>query len=619
MRLSFHRLLCSVVVAALPQVYHAKPSLQVEQVHPLNWWAGMKDPHLQILIHGKNLSACQPSLAKAQGISLERVIRVDNPDYLILYVNTREAQPQTFDIVLKKDGVRPYTISYELQPRKHTWQGGFDASDVVYLLMPDRFANGNTDNDGGMGLADPLIGRNEPFGRHGGDIAGINNHLDYLEDLGISAIWTTPILTNDMPGGSYHGYAITDYYHIDPRFGTNEEFAAFVDNCHHHGIKYIMDLVFNHCGSECFLFKNLPASDWFNNNSIYKQTNYKLGTLTDPHSTEAERLLATDGWFTKEMPDFNQRNPLVMDYLIQTSIWWTEYAGIDGVRQDTYPYCDTEAMARWNQRMELEYPGYNIVGETWINYNVGVAPWQTGSKLSKTDTQLKTVMDFPLMYLLGSVCDEETDDWDHGFARLWDYFSQDGIYADPLHLFTFLSNHDTDRFCPTEEKAQNIDRYRQALAILLFARGIPQLYYGDEIGLWSNKQHGDGLLRQDFPGGWPDDVRNAFTPQGRTEAENERYNFTRRLLHFRQNNRAISEGSMKQFTVKDGIWCFARQKDDNTVTVILNGTSKEQTVDLTRFAEVLPKNQACEVISNQQMQLADSVKMPPRGILVLSF
>ncbi len=606
--------------AALPQISIAKPSVNIEHVHPLHWWAGMKDPHLQILIHGEGIGGLEPTLDNAGNIRLERVVRTDNPNYLILYVDTRDAQPQTFDIVLNnRKGKRMGKVEYELLPRTRQWQGSFDASDVVYLLMPDRFANGNTSNDNGMGLKDSLLTRNEPFGRHGGDLAGLDSRLDYLSDLGITAIWTTPILTNDMPGGSYHGYAITNYYEIDPRFGTNQEFADFVENCHHHGIKYVMDLVFNHCGSECFLFRDLPATDWFNNNSEYVQTNYKLGTLIDPHATESERKIATDGWFTREMPDFNQRNPLVMDYLIQTSIWWTEYAGIDGVRQDTYPYCDVEAMARWNKRMELEYPGYNILGETWINYNVGVAPWQKGSRLATTDSELRTVMDFPLMYLLNSVCDEETDDWDHGFARLWDYFAQDGVYENPLGLLTFLDNHDTDRFCPTEEKSRNLDRYRQALTILLMARGIPQLYYGDEIGLWSNKGNGDGWLRQDFPGGWTEDTRNAFTPQGRTDAENARFDFTRKLLHFRQGNPAISEGCMKQFTIKDGIYCFARQKGNRTVTVMLNGTSQEKVADLKRYAEVLPRKEAYEVVSGKMMPLGDSVKLPGRGILILSF
>lgn len=594
-----------------------KDNIKIDEVHPLNWWAGMKNPELQILIHGKNIGKSQVSLTSAD-ISIERVERLENSNYLILYVDTKHAMPQTFNIVLK-NGKDEQRIPYELCERTNTWKGSFDASDVLYLLMPDRFANGDTTNDNGQGLKDKQVSRNEPFGRHGGDIAGMNQQLDYLQDLGITAIWPTPVQVNDMQNGSYHGYAITNYYEIDPRLGTNEQFRQYVNNCHSHGIKFVMDLVFNHCGSENFLFRDLPAHDWFNNNSEYVQTTYKLGALVDQHASKIDHNLAVNGWFTNEMPDLNQTNPLVMDYLIQASIWWTEYAGIDGIRQDTYPYCDPAAMARWNKRMDEEYPGYNIVGETWINYNVGVAPWQKDSKLADINTELKTVMDFPLMYLLNTVCDEETDDWNNGFAKLWDYFVQDRVYADPMHLLTFLDNHDTDRFCPTEEKAADIDRYRQALTILLFARGIPQLYYGDEIGLWSNKAKGDGLLRQDFPGGWKEDARNAFTREGRTEAENERFDFTRKLLQFRKGNKAISEGKMMQFTVKDGIYCFARYTDNHWVTVILNGTSQEKMVDLARFKEALPQREAPELLSGLNMPLDNTLHMPARGICVFEF
>lgn len=617
-------LLAAAPAGALATSTEKQNPIRVDEVHPLNWWAGMKNPELQILLHGQNIGASEVNL-EANGITISRIERLENPNYLILYVDTRNARPQTFNINLR-NGKKTTSVPYELCPRTREWKGSFDASDVLYLLMPDRFANGDTTNDNGMGLQDQEVRRDQPFGRHGGDIAGMQQRLDYLQDLGVTTIWPTPIQVNDMKGGTYHGYAITNYYEIDPRFGTNEQFRDFVEDCHSRDMKFVMDLVFNHCGSENFLFKDLPAHDWFNNNSEYVQTNYKLGALVDPNASEADRKNATDGWFTREMPDLNQRNPLVMDYLIQASIWWTEYAGIDGVRQDTYPYCDVDAMARWNKRMDEEYPGYNIVGETWINYNAGVAPWQKGSKLSDVDTELKTVMDFPLMYLLQNIFDEETDDWNNGFARLWDYFVQDKVYEDPMHLLTFLANHDTDRFARTEEQAANFDRYRQALTVLLFARGIPQLYYGDEIGLMSNKSWGDGLMRQDFPGGWEGDDHNAFTAAGRTKSEAERFDFTRKLLHFRKGNKAISEGKMMQFTVKDGAYCFSRYTDGRRVTIVMNGTSHPIHANLPRFAEALPKAEVYDVISGKTVNLNDengalsnSYEMPARGILVLDF
>ena len=433
----------------------------------------------------------------------------------------------------------------------------------MYLLMPDRFANGTLHNDNVPHLLEPKANRTNPDGRHGGDLAGIARHLDYLADLGITALWPTPVQVNNQKSHTYHGYAITDYYQIDPRFGSNEEFYALVDNCHRHGIKMVMDLVFNHCGSNNFLYADRPADNWFNFDSRYVQTNYKIGSVSDPHAAKADKALAQDGWFVEPMPDFNQKNPVVMDYLIQASIWWIEQAGIDGIRQDTYPYTDLEAMAAWNERIELEYPGFNIVGETWINHNVGVSFWQKDSRLAAPrNSRLRSVMDFPLMYLLNSVVDEETDDWDHGFARLYDYLTQDRVYADPMNLLTFLDNHDTNRFQSTPEAAQDIDRYRQQTAY---------------------------------------------------------FDFTRRLLHWRKGNKAISEGTLIQFAPKDGIYAYSRQVPGRSCFVVLNGTRHPKRIGLSRFIESLPSPTAHEVLTNQDIAIGDSLSLAPRGIAVFDF
>ena len=304
--------------------------------------------------------------------------------------------------------------------------------------------------------------------RHGGDLAGMTQHLDYLQELGVTAVWPTPTLENDMAEQSYHGYAITDYYKTDPRFGTNEDYKNFVTEAHSKGIKVIKDIVFNHTGVANFLFEDRPADDWFNYNSVYTPTGYKTGTVGDNHASKLDKELTVDGWFTSQMPDVNGKNKLFADYLIQASIWWIEYAGIDGIRQDTYPYNDFDMMKRWCQEIEAQYPGFNIVGETWINHNAGISYWQKDSKLAAPlNSELKSVMDFPLMSLLNGVVDEETDEWDWGFAKIYAYISQDIVYPDVNHLLTFLANHDTNRFQPTEEKAQNITRYKQALTLLL--------------------------------------------------------------------------------------------------------------------------------------------------------
>ncbi len=594
-------------------------TVNIQHIHPLHWWVGMSDPELQIMLHGDNISQYEPVL-RAQGVKLLRTERATNPNYLFLYVDTRSAQPQTFQILLKEGTKVRKTLPYKLEARQTLKRSAFNASDVLYLLMPDRFASGNSKLNNVPGLKEPKVDLSNPDGRHGGDIAGLRSKLPYLQDLGATAVWPTPMLINDMPSHTYHGYAITDYYQIDPRMGSNEEFKELVADCHRHGIKFIMDWVFNHCGNENFIFRDRPSDDWFNYNSQYTQTNYRLATLTDTHASQHERKLAQDGWFVKNMPDLNQRNPAVKTYLIQASIWWTEYADIDGIRQDTYPYADFQAMSEWNQRMEKEYPGFNIVGETWINNSVSVSYWQKDSKLAAPrNTQLKTVMDFPLMYALEQAVDEETDDWDKGLARVYNCLSQDIVYADPMHLLTFLDNHDTDRFASSPEKAKNLRRYQQALTLLLTLRGIPQLYYGDEIGMAANREKGDGVLRANFPGGFNDGQANAFTTEGRDSLQNAYFDFARRLLQWRKGNTAISEGKLTQFTVKNGVYVYARTSNNRHIVVLVNGKNEERKVELEHYAEVFPAKTAYDVFAQKQVTWDKELNLEPKGVMILDF
>ena len=391
---------------------HAAKATVVKKVAPTFWWAGMKNPELQILLYGDNIASNEVSIS-AQGVELRDVVKQDNPNYLILYVDLSEAAPQTFNIALKK-GKKTTNVPYELKQRR---QGssevkGFDASDVLYLIMPDRFANGNPDNDIVPGMLENKVDRKEQYGRHGGDLKGIEDHLDYLEDLGVTAIWLNPTQENDMPEGSYHGYAITDYFQVDRRYGTNEDFLRMVNKAHEKGLKVVMDMIFNHCGSHNFLFSDKPSKDWFNFKSEYVGTSYKTASVQDVHASEYEYKIAVDGWFTQAMPDLNQRNRHVARFLIQSSIWWIEYAGINGIRQDTHPYADYDFMSRWCKEVNNEYPYFNIVGETWLNSNVLVSFWQKDSKLAAPrNSNLKTVMDFPLMEHMNKAFDEETSDW----------------------------------------------------------------------------------------------------------------------------------------------------------------------------------------------------------------
>ena len=601
---------------------NAAGKVAIEHVHPTFWWAGMQNPELQVLIHGRGIGEFVPELSGAQGVSIKNVAKVQSKNYVIIYLDTKGAQPQNFNILLKSGKKVVKTIPYELKKREGRAVNSFDASDVVYLLMPDRFATGTTDKQKAKmyaGMKESKWGQAD-MDRHGGDIAGMRQHLDYLQELGVTAIWPTPTLENDMDNQSYHGYAITNFYRTDPRFGTNEEYKAWVDEAHSRGIKVIKDIVFNHCGYDNFLYVDHPSDDWFSFDSKFTGTTYKTGAVGDPHASAMDRKLTVDGWFTEAMPDFNGANKLVADYLIQASMWWIEYAGIDGIRQDTYPYNDFDFMRRWCLDIEKQYPGFNIVGETWINNSVGVSYWQKDSPLAAPkNSELKTVMDFPLMYMLGSCVDEETDSWDYGFARLYELMSMDRVYANPNSVLTFLANHDTNRFQPTKEKAENVTRYKQALALLLTLRGIPQLYYGDEIGMYANKSVNDGALRQNFPGGWQGDKNNAFTAEGRTKLQAEYFDYTKKLLNWRKGNKTVAYGDLVHYTIREGVYVYARRYQGRTVTVLINGTGKEATLGLAPYAEVLPAKEANDIISCEKVKLNGSLSFAPRQIYILEF
>lgn len=586
-------------------------------VQPAYWWAGMKCPTLQVLLHGDDVAACEVELTSSD-VRIAGIVRPGNPRYLLLYLDLDGAAAQRFDILLRHAGKTRH-VHYTLKARTIRGRHTFDAADVVYLLVPDRFAAGNSASGNGKEMLEATCGQG-PDERHGGNIAGITAHLDYLADLGVTALWPTPLLENDMPACSYHGYAITDYYAVDPRLGTNEEYRHMVNEAHARGIKVLQDMVFNHCGNRNFLFTDRPANDWFSFNGRYVQTSHNISAMSDPYAAKEERKLAQDGWFVENMPDFNLRNPYVADYLVQNSIWWIEFAGIDGIRQDTYPYADPQTMAQWCARVEAEYPGFNIVGETWLNNNVGISYWQKGCPLSAGfKSGLPTVMDFPLMERMAPAVDELTDDWGAGLNRIYDYLSQDCVYADPMHLLTFLDNHDTSRFARNAAEAACPHRYRQALTLLLTLRGIPQLYYGDEIGMYADKADGDGMLRQNFPGGFPGDEADAFTPQGRTEEQNRQFDFARRLLRWRRANAAVARGAFKHFSVKDGVYVYSRSGGGHTATVLLNGTDKAVQVGLERYREVLPAAAAKDVVTGRTTDLSKTLSLGARDVIILDF
>ena len=595
-------------------------AMEIKKVAPSFWWAGMKNPELQILLYGENLALSDVSVS-GEGIFLKETVRQDNPNYLLLYLDLSEAKAQTFQILLK-NGKKKLQIPYELKSRVRRGEDvkGFTSEDVLYLIMPDRFANGNPENDVVDGMREKKVDRADAFARHGGDIQGISSHLDYIADLGVTAIWLNPTQENDMESGSYHGYAITDYYQIDRRFGRNEDFCALVEKAHEKNLEVVMDMIFNHCGSENYLFKDKPSKEWFNYHSNYVQTSFKTASVMDIHASAFEKKIATDGWFTSVMPDFNQRNRHVARYLIQSSIWWIEYAGINGIRQDTHPYADFDFMSQWCKEVLDEYPYFNIVGETWLNSNVLVSYWQKDSKLAAPlNSNLPTVMDFPLQALINQAFDEETGEWGGGLYKLYDYQTQDLVYANPMNLLTFLDNHDTSRFAQTDEMAKNLKRYKQAMVFLLTTRGIPQIYYGTEILMTGDKGKGDGDLRKDFPGGWQGDTRNCFAKNGRTALENEAFEFTRQLLNWRKGNQVIGKGSLKHYSIQNGVYVYQREFNGKSVVIIMNGTDDSKELDLAPYQEILPRENALDVLTGKNVNLSGKLCLDGRENLILNF
>ena len=607
----------------------------VTRIDPTNWYADMQDPTLQLMVYGKDIKFADVT-TDYPNVKIDSLVRLDSPNYLLVYLNLKGAKPGDITLTFTNKNGKKNTKNFQLKKREMTGadRKGFDISDVLYMLMPDRFANGNPKNDVIKGMEDQLCDRNEPSLRHGGDLEGLRQHLNYFSDLGVTALWFTPVLENNRPAdngkhSTYHGYATTDYYRVDPRFGTNEEYKALVDECHKKGLKVVMDMIFNHCGDyhpwakgtrideNGKTIKDYPSKDWFNSPNYGLQTSYKLTPVLDPYASKVDMAETVDGWFVSSMPDLNQRNPHVIKYLIQNSIWWIETVGIDGIRMDTYPYADRQAMAEWMKVLDKEYPNFNTVGETWVTEPAYTAAWQKDSKLSDVNSYLKTVMDFAFFDRLSQAKNEETDDWWKGWNRIYNSLCYDYLYTDPSSVMAFIENHDTDRFLGNGKDSTAL---KQAYALLLTMKRIPQLYYGTEILMNGTKAETDGNVRQDFPGGFPSDKVNKFTREGRTKAENAMFDWTSRLLHWRQNNDVIINGSQTQFIPHHGVYVLARQHNGKTVLTILNGKKADNQVDVSRYAEVIGSHTtATDVLTGATVDLTKNIPLAQRQAMVLSF
>ena len=584
---------------------------------PAFWWTGMKDKTVQVMINGDGVRDALPEINR-EGVRLDSVVRLDSPNYLLLYLNIgSDDVPGKCPITLV-NGKNKTRIEYELRARGAKQYTPFSSADLLYLLMPDRFANGNTANDDDATLNHPVKSdRENPNGRHGGDIEGITKHLGYIDSLGVTAIWLTPVLENDMPGGSYHGYATTNYYKIDPRFGTNDDYCNMIAEAHKRGLKVVMDMIFNHSGVCHKWMTDMPSKDWYNHTDGSVLTNFRLSTANDPYRSDYDYDRTTNGWFVPAMPDLNQRNPHLLRYLTQSSIWWIEYAGIDGIRMDTHPYADPEGMSKWLAAVLNEYPDYNIVGECWYGEAAGTAFWQKGSRLNTTgiDSNLPTVMDFPTMMLARDAFKTQSTRLT-GLNAIYDRLALDYLYEDPQHVLTMLDNHDSDRFLL--EMPENLGWWKQAFAFMLTTRGIPQMYYGDELLMHGSKEGSDGFVRRDMPGGFPGDKVNAFVDAGRTDMQREAWNFISRLANWRRGNEVISKGSLKHFMPENGVYVYQRSYKGKRVVVMMNGTDSENVIDGTIYREIMPEGTTLtDILSGEKITIAREMRLPARALYIL--
>ncbi len=601
----------------------AAPKINITNIEPENWYAGMNDTRLQIVLTGQGIGDAKVT-TEYPGVSVDSIVRLDSPNYLFVYLDLKDAKAGDMPLTVTL-GKKSRTIAYPLKERekKGYERMGFSKADVLYMFMPDRFAQGHEDNSKVKTRFPYVIDRNAPSLRHGGDLEGVRRHLDYFTDLGVTALWLAPVLENDQEEGNgqscYHGYATTDYYRIDPRFGTNEEYRRLIDEAHGKGLKVVMDMIFNHCGDKHPWMTDAPSKDWFNNPNYGLQTSYKLTTVIDPYASEVDLAETVDGWFVQSMPDLNQRNSHLMTYLIQNSLWWIEEFDIDGIRMDTYPYADAKGMARWMKRINDEYPNYNVVGESWVTEPGFTASLQKDSPLNEENTYLNTVMDFTFYDRMNMAKTEDTDDWWKGLNRIYNTFVYDKLYANPSNVLAFLDNHDTDRFLGETNDTLAL---KQGLALLLTVNRIPQIYYGTEILMKGTKKITDGHVRRDFPGGFPGDTRNAFTAEGRTKAENAMFNWLSKLLHWRQNNDVIIKGKQTQFIPWKGVYVMHHEYNGRHVLVILNGKSEEAEMETARYKECFTSTvTATDVTSKRRYTLStdSNIKLRPKQTLILEY
>jgi glycosidase len=586
----------------------------VQRTDPPFWWVGMQNSKVELLFNGKNIGSFEVSL-QATDTKILTITRPPNPDYLMVEIEIGAAQKAgSLPFVFSAPKQKPATYNYELKTREQQQEKGIDPSDLIYLVFPDRFSNGDVTNDAITTMNEKTADRKGLKTRHGGDIQGIINHIDYFEELGTGALWLNPVLENNQPLESYHGYAFTDHYKVDPRLGTNELYKSLCQKLHNKKIKVVWDVVYNHWGNEHYLHKNLPDSNWVHWFPQFTRTSYRAETLMDPYASIKDKSIMTNAWFDHHMPDLNQKDEHLATYLIQNSIWWIEYAGIDAFRIDTYAYPDQQFMKQLNEAVLHEYPDFVLFGETWVQ-GTPVQAWFTEANgLNKEfSSSMQGVTDFQLYYAITKGLTENFG-WEEGFRRIELTLAQDILYKDAYRNVTHLDNHDLSRFYSMVN--EDFAKWKMGIALLYTLRGTPSIYYGTEI-LMKNYSDPDAKVREDFSGGWPGDASNKFTAQGRTEKENEAFNFCKTLGQWRRNNAWFGHSKLTQFVPENNTYVYFRQQDNNLVMCVYNGNDTDATLDLSRFAECMQgRTKGTEIISGARVFLNNTLTLAPKSVMI---
>lgn len=592
---------------------------QIQRVEPPFWYAGMHNSELQIMFYGKNIAENEVSVSNK--ITITSIQKTENPNYVFVTIDTKNLSAQDFVFSFSKNKKTVFTHKYSLKQRRanSAERKSYDASDMIYLIMPDRFANGNSNNDSEKSVTEKTD-RNNPGGRHGGDIEGIIQNLDYLKELGVTTLWPTPLCEDNDKTYSYHTYGQSDVYKIDPRYGTNEDYVRLSEALHKKDMKLIMDYVTNHWGAEHWMIKDLPTKDWINQFDTYTGTSHKRTTVHDINASKIDYETCFNGWFVPSMPDLNQTNPLVLKYLTQNAIWWIEYGNLDGFRVDTYNYADPNGISKWTKSITDEYPNFNIVGEISMRDQAQLSYWQKDSKIGAIqnfNSNLPSVMDFIFLDALQTIFNESDGSWDKGMMKIYDNLANDFLYPNPNNLMIFAENHDTDRF--NEVYKKDFKKYQMAMALVATVRGIPQLYYGSEIGMAGDKSKGgDAAIRQDFPGGWKGDSNNAFLKSGRTEEQEKYFDFTSKLFQWRKNNEAVHFGKTTHYIPENNVYVYFRYTAHKTVMVVVNNSDTNQTIKTARFQENIQNfSSGKEVLSEKRFDLKNDITLESKSVLIL--